>query len=382
MKNNLSILWLIDGLGPGGAEQLMPGILKHLKMQGVNLRVCVLQIKGGNSIASEIEPLGIPVDLLLIPNLRHPLNLFRIVRYLRKNRPKILHTQLEFADILGGIAGRFLGIPTISTLHTLDITEESSTADWRLKLRWFILRHFTNHIIAVSQKTRDHHLQKAKIDAKKITTIYNGVELERFKNISLNERKAAKQALNIHPGQKIILTVAVLREPKGIQFMLKALPSIIEKVPNTHYLIAGDGSYKTQLLELAHSLNLDKHVTFIGHRTDIPMLLGCCDLFVLPTLIDALPTVLIETLAAEKPIIATNIGGIPEIVVNEVNGLLVPAGKPENLVQACVKLLGDKEYCEELTNKGRQTVQQLFDINVQIKRLMQIYEETFANYEK
>ena len=140
MDNKRPVIWMIDGLGPGGAEQLMPTILKHLMQTGLNLRVCALQVKHGNPIGSELERLGLPIDLILIPNLRHPLNLFRILRYLKLHNPELLHTQLEFSDILGTIAAKILRIPTVSTLHTLDVSEETGTATWRLKLRWLILR--------------------------------------------------------------------------------------------------------------------------------------------------------------------------------------------------------------------------------------------------
>jgi glycosyltransferase involved in cell wall biosynthesis len=348
--------------------------LKYLKQAGLNLRVCALQVKHGNPIGAELERLGLPVDLVLIPNLRHPLNLFRILRYLKLYDPQLLHTQLEFSDILGTFAARLLRIPTASTLHTLDVSEEMGTATWRLKLRWFILRCFTNQIIAVSEKTRLHHLQVADLPTTKLVKLYNGVELSRFRRITTEEILKIKGALNLPLNKRIITTVAVLREPKGVQFMLQALPTIIQKIPNVHYLIVGDGVYKSSLIELVESLGLQKSVTFAGHRTDIPDLLNCSDLFVLPTLIDALPTVLIETLAAEKPIVASNVGGIPEIVENEVNGLLVPPGEPLKLAEACIKILENKDLAREFTLAGREKVQQQFDVQVQIGKLIKIYD--------
>lgn len=365
---------MIDGLGPGGAEQLMPAILKNLKEAGINIRICALQIKHGNPIATELERLGLPVDLVLIPNLRHPFNLFRILRYMRQLNPQLIHTQLEFSDILGTLAAKLTGIPTVSTLHTLDITDEEGSATWRLKLRWFILGNFTDRVIAVSEKTRSHHLQVAKLPSRKMLTLYNGIELSRFKNTTAGQKAKIKQALNLPHDGKIIATVAVLREPKGIQFMLQALPAILQKIPNAHYLIVGDGEFKTPLVELSESLGLQKHVTFAGRRTDIPQLLDCSDLFVLPTLIDALPTVLIEALAAERPIVASNVGGIPEIIENNVNGRLIPSGEPAELAAACIQVLEDENLARQFTLAGRQKVQQQFDVKVQAQKLIEIYE--------
>jgi glycosyltransferase involved in cell wall biosynthesis len=384
MDKNRPILWMIDGLGPGGAEQLMPSILKTLAIAGYKIRICALQIKHENPIAGDLERLGLPVDLLLIPNLRHPFNLFRILRYLQFHRPQILHTQLEFSDILGGVAARILRIPVVSTLHTLDTSEEPGrkTATWRLKLRWSVLRKLTDRVIAVSQKTRSHHIQVAGIDASKIITIYNGIDLVKFNKPAQERHGIIKQGFGIPPDRKVIITVAVLRELKGIQFMIQSLPAIRNRIPNVHYLIVGEGNYKTQLLQLVASLDIEDNVTFAGHRTDIPALLHCSDLFVLPTLIDALPTVLIEALAAGIPIVASDVGGIPEIVKDTVNGLLVPAGDPIGLAEACVRILENQSLSDKLVSFGAQVAQERFNIKVQADQLIKCYEELLASYEK
>jgi len=373
---------MIDRLGPGGAEQLMPNILVHLRDAGFNIRVCVLRIRHGNPIAHELERLGFTVDLILIPNLRHPFNLFRILRYLRTHRPQILHTQLEYSDVLGTIAAKILGIPCVSTMHTLDILEEKKFATWRLKLRWFVLRNYCDKILAVSEKTRTHHLQSGRLGEKKIITLYNGIDISRFKNIDQSVQQQLKHSLNLPSNKQIIITVAVLREPKGIQYMLKALPDILDKNPNTHYLIVGDGAYGDSLRELVADLAIQEHVTFAGHRTDIPALLSISDVFVLPTLGDALPTVLIEALAAEIPIVASDVGGVPEIVENEANGLLVPPGDPAELTRACLHLLQDRELRSRIVQAGNTVVQQRFDTGVQIEQLSHIYEEVSSLHGK
>ena len=375
MDKSRPIIWMIDGLGPGGAEQLMPAILKHLQESGFNIRICALQVRNGNPIAGELNRLGLPVDLVLVPNLRHPPNLFRILRYLRLHRPQILHTQLEFSDILGTVAARLLGIPTVSTLHTLDVFEEKKSAGWRLQLRWFVLRNLCDKILAVSEKTRSHHLRMGRLNEGKTITLYNGIEIFRFMHIATSVRQQLRQSLNLPSRAQIIISVAVLREPKGIQYMLRALPGILEKNPNTHYLIVGDGAYGTCLHDLVTELALQEHVTFTGHRTDIPALLSISDIFALPTLGDALPTVLIEALAAQIPIVASNVGGVPEIVENNVNGLLVPPAVPSALTNACLQLLQDKELAARIVQAGNEVVQQRFDIHVQIEQLGRIYEE-------
>jgi len=375
MDKKRPIIWMIDSLGPGGAEQLMPAILKNLKQTGFNIRICALQIRAGNPIASDLERLGLPVDLVPIPNLRQPFNLFRILRYLRLHRPQLLHTQLEFADILGTVAAKLLGIPSVSTVHTLDIFPEKKSAWGRMKLRWFLLGKFCDRVIAVSEKTRLHYLQSGGLQPDKVITLYNGVDISRFKNTDASQAAKTKQALRLPLNSRVIITIAVLREPKGIQFMIEALPAILEQFPDVHYLIVGDGEYSAALTELVTALAIKNHVTFAGHRTDIPDLLACSDIFVLPTLKDALPTVLIEALAAERPIVASDVGGVPEIIENGVNGLLVASGDPSKLAEACLRLLKDNELSRQIVLAGSKTVQQRFNIDAQIEQLSRMYEE-------
>ena len=357
----------------------MPTLMKHFKDSGFNIRVCALQTRAGNPIAADLKRIGLAVDFIPVPNLRHPLNLFRILRYFRLHRPQLVHTQLEFSDILGTLAARILGIPSLSTIHVLDTSAERISKVLRVKLRRFVLGKFCSRIIAVSEKTRAHHLKPGGLDPKRITTVYNGIDILRFKNINESEITKTKRLLHLPLNRKIIVTVAVLREPKGIQYMINALPLILEHFPDVHYLIVGDGSYGITLKDLALALSLQDHITFAGHRTDIPNLLACSDIFVLPTLGDALPTVLIEALAAGKPIVASDVGGVPEIIDNGVDGLLVQPGDSSKLANACLQLLKNTEQVSQMIQAGNQTVLQRFDVDMQIKQLSKIYEELVAS---
>ncbi len=382
MDKEKPIIWLIDSLGPGGAEQLMPAMMKRFRDVGFNIRVCVLQTRAGNPIAADLKRIGLPVDLIPVPNLRHPLNLFRILRYFGFHRPQLVHTQLEFSDILGTLAARILGIPSVSTIHILDKSAEKKSKVMRLKLRWFMLEKFCSRIIAVSEKTRSHHLKTGGLDPKKVITVYNGIDISRFTETKEFDIKKTKQVLHLPLDNRIIITVAVLREPKGIQYMIQALPKILEQIPDIHYLVVGDGAYGTILKDLSASLSVQDHITFAGHRTDIPNLLACSDIFVLPTLGDALPTVLIEALAAGKPIVASNVGGVPEIIENGVNGVLVPPGDPSRLADACLQLLKNKKQARQMILAGGQTVWQRFNVDAQIEQLSKIYEELVASHGK
>ncbi len=368
----MRVIWIIDGLGHGGAEKMTFSILEQMDRSQFDVRVCALQIKQGNPIAKELTRIGIPVDLVPIPNLRHPANLPKILRYLRQQKPDLVHTQLEFATVLGSVGSWLLRIPNTATLHTLD-NPQKGTSHWRNELSWACMRLFSTKLIAVSNSTRDHLIKYGRIQPQKIITMYNGIDPSNFKPVSGDIRDAKRKELGIPDNAFLILTVAVLREAKGIQFMLKAMTNIIRSLPNAHYLIVGTGDYESALKNEVETSHLEHQVTFAGQRPDIPEILSISDLFVLPTLIDALPTVLIEATAAGKSIVASNVGGVPEIVENEVNGLLVQPGDPAQLEKACLLLAQDQAMRAAMESAGLRIAQEKFNIHTQVITLGQLY---------
>ncbi len=367
------IVFLIDGLGLGGAEHLLVIYLQHLDRTRFEPRVCVMQVKNGNPMAGEIEKLGIPIDFVRVKRLADPGALPRLLAYLRRMRPAVLHTQLEFADTLGCTAAKLLGIPTVSTLHTADAPEKGEKSYRRLKLRWWILQHFPVRVIAVSEGTRQHHLRVGKLPPEKVVTIHNGIDLSRFVPVSPAEIVALRESLGIPADAPVLVTVAVLRQPKGIQYLLEALPDILQRVPDTRYLIVGDGNHRGKLESVATEKGVSDRVIFAGTRRDIPQILASTDIFVLPTLTEALPTALAEAMAAEKPIIASNVGGVPEMVDDGQNGLLIPPADPRALTEACLNLLESPERAREMGRAGRRIVEERFDIQRQVRQLEALY---------
>jgi len=369
----LKVLWIIDSLGPGGAEGLMLPLLKNMDGGMVTPRVCVLRVRDGNPIAVELAKINVPVDLVPIKNLRDISGFKRLVSYIHAYQPDIVHTQLETSDIFGTLAAKYLKIPSVSTVHTLDVPSKKRRTYWRNLFRWIVLRLFSKRVIAVSEITRQLYASLG-IRGQQLVTLYNGIDLSVF---SSNNTRAAKkkEVLNLSPDSIVLTTIAVLREPKGIQYMLKALPELIKVTPNLFYVIVGDGSYRGSLEDLSRTLGVEDHVRFLGHRTDVPEILSACDLFVFPTLQDALPTVLFEAMAANLPIVASYVGGVPEILQHEQTGILIPPADPSELVYACLRLLRDDEFSYRMSVSAGKIVKEKFDIIKQIQNLSNLYSQ-------
>ena len=356
---------------------MMIPLLKHLDRTHFDARVCVLQDRDGNPIADEISRLGILVDNLPVNRLRDPTALPRMIRYLKRSRTHLVHTQLEFSDILGNAAAWILRRPSVSTIHTMALPVSQTRPYYRQKLQWLSQEWFCDRIISVSECARRHYLSKSGVRNSKVTTIHNGIDLSPYRAKSRNEYRSIRQMLGIAHDALVVITIAVLREQKGIQFLIQAAPLIIETVPKAHFLIVGAGDHLEPLMRQSASIGVGGQVRFLGQRNDIPDILSIADVFVLPTLTEALPTVLAEAMAAEIPIIASAVGGVPEMVTDSVNGLLIPPKNPTELARSCINLLSAPEKRHAMGAAGREAVSTRFSISKQVQQLEQLYRELF-----
>jgi glycosyltransferase involved in cell wall biosynthesis len=371
------VVFLIDSLGWGGAERLLLDYLPHLRSQGFDPVVCALHERGGNPVADEIRALGIPVDTVPVERLRDPSALPRLVRYLRSRGADVVHTQLEFADGIGSVAARIARVPTVSTQHTMFEARRFSRSWARNRLGDLALAVASSTIIAVSDEARRHYEAARPYPRRKLVTLRNGIDLTRF-DASAREGPAVRRELGIPPDAPVVLSVSVLRRDKGIQEMIAGLGSLAATAPGVVYLIVGDGDHRAALEAAARERGVAGRVVFAGSRTDVPRVMAAADVFVHPTYVDALPTVLAEAAAAGLPIVASRVGGVPEMCLDGRNGLLVPPGDVPALTAAVEGLLTDPALAGRMGAAGRQVARERFDIRTQAARLTDIYRRAMA----
>ena len=378
-----TVVYLIDGLGMGGAERLMVPLLKHLNREIFDPRVCVFQIKDGNPIADDLGAINVPVDYLPIPYLRDLSALPRLRRYLKMVQADLVHTQLEFADTLGNIASKLLRLPSVCTIHTMPLQEIGIKRKSHQKAEWLALRFFCDRIISVSEEARLYHLGISHAAPEKVSTIYNGIDLTHYRHIDRQKvRVEVRNELDIPVEANVLATVAVLRDLKGIQFMIRAMPKILASYPDAYYLIAGDGTYRDTLVAEVAELGVENRVIFTGMRKDVPRILSASDVFVLPTLTEALPTVLAEAMAAHLPIVASAVGGIPEMINDYDNGRLVSPGNVQQLTDVVIELLSDGGSRQKMGEAGWEVVNRKFNISEQVRRLSDLYLDLLIKYGK
>jgi glycosyltransferase involved in cell wall biosynthesis len=230
---------------------------------------------------------------------------------------------------------------------------------------------FAYRVVGVSDHTSANLEKYEKIPTAKIETIPNGIDGSAF-DIPV-DRDAKRRELGI-PGDAMIIGIAArLSPPKGVTHILRALPDIVARVPRVALIVAGEGPLEQDLRAETARLGLGDHVKFVGPRADMPELLKLFDLYVLPSVSEGLPMVLLEAMAAGCPIVATSVGGVPSAIEDGVNGLLVPPQNPAMLARAVVLALGDAALRRRLALAGKQAFAARFSAETMTRRYERLY---------
>lgn len=377
------LLWLVDSLGAGGAEALVVTFARavHRSPEARQLQLTVACLSGGDGVnAQRLREAGIPTLDLGARNLRDVRAFRRLLAHIREQKIELVHAHLTYSAIWSAIASRMTGVPAIASLHVSptatralqDSVRHRVSTGIRDGIMRFILNRWSTAIVTVSAALRDDYVARGLASAK-LRVVHNGIDLDRFRRPHAESRARMERELGLPPDAPLIATVAVLRPKKGIEVLLEAARS----VKGAYFVIIGDGPKREEWNELAATLGIAERIRWTGYRTDVETLLAGCDLFVHPSVDDAFPTVLLEAMAAGLPVVASRVGGIPEIVTPGVTGQLVPAGDAASLAAAIGSLLADRERMRAM-REAAQTDAHRFSTEAWIGRLEKVYREAAA----
>ncbi len=369
----LRLLWLIDSLTVGGAESLVVPFVRRHDRSRIHLSVGCLTTISGNAIEQELQGDNVPMVNLGARNLRDIAAFRRLLRYIRTEKIDLIHAHLAYAATWAAVASRITGVPSLASLHVAPPT--GGRQEIRDRLMRFALNRWSSAVVAVSGALRDDYLATGSLDRSKVWVVHNGIDIHRFQPDRGRSRANVEREFGIAPGAPLVATVSVLRPGKGIEVLLDAVPLIVARVPAAHFLIVGDGPMRREWSELAQRLGIEHRVHWAGHRSDVDSILPAADLLVHPTLADAFPTVLLEAMAAGLPVVASQVGGIPEIVEPGGTGTLVPASNPEALASAVVDLLMHGDARAGMGRRAREIATQRFSTEAWLARLNTLYGE-------
>ena len=300
--------------------------------------------------------------------------LFSLWRLLIREKPFIVHTHTSKAGILGRLAAKLARVPIIiHTPHGHVFYGHFGL----LVSRFFLLTErlmarITDRMVALTQAERNDHIALSVFSPEKIDTIHSGVDVDRFMNVRVNIAEK-KRALGLNSKGLVVGTVGWLLPIKGPMHLLKAMSHVWESHPETNLVFVGKGDLERGLKEEARRMGVSEKVIFLGWRDDIPEIMQVLDVFVLPSLNEGMGRVLVEAMAAGKPVVASGVGGILDLVKEGQNGFLAGPGDEKGLAIAIKKLLEDKEMREVMGKRGREMAQD-FSVEKMIEKIDILYE--------
>jgi glycosyltransferase involved in cell wall biosynthesis len=354
-QRQLHVHALVDSLGFGGAEALVPEFAAVSRAVGIDLSVGYLKELDGGPAAARLRRQGIEPTLVPIFDI-NPSAVWQVRRHVASIGPDLVHTHLWNSDLLGGLAARSLKVPAVSTIHTLEW--QSDTLPYRVKTRLaaWVRRRCAARVLTVSESARHRYLEAGWDVSERVRTLRNGV----LGRADPGAGTAVRASLGLGPEHLVaaMLSALTLRK-KGHDVAVSAVRELHEQFPQLRLLIVGGGPDRAAIARAAAALG--DIVVLPGYRDDVMAVLDATDVLIHPSRTDAFPTTVLEAMAASVPVVATAVGGIPEMVHDGVTGVLFePPPAPELLAGSLAPLLGDGELRRRLGAGGRKRFEREF----------------------
>ncbi len=375
----IKLLYVITALNVGGAEMNLYRLIRSIDHNRFDLLVVSLINKG--PIGKMIEnDLNVQVIALDINSYLHVLSGFiKFMRLVRSWKPHILHSHMVHANFLSRWARLIWHYPVlICTIHNIEEQGRRKSAKWRL-LTYRYSDFLCDLTTQVSMAGLKKYIKIKAVPASKIIHIPNGIDLDQFKH---DKAQVYKLSQSLNPCNRFIfLAVGSLTDQKDYPNLLKAFAVLLEKHSDSLLLIAGDGPLNSSLRLLAEELGLVDSVRFLGLRNDVPDLMAMADVFVISSAWEGLPVVLLEAAASSLPIIATDVGGNSEVVIDNYNGYLVAPGKVNELAEKMLEFIElPLQRQIEMGEKGYNHVKDNYSIENIIHRWEQIYNSFTVDF--
>jgi len=360
------VLQLLATGGTGGAQESYSGLLLRLDRSRYDVRAVSLS---AGSAVQRLRRLGVAVDVIDAESDEAAVR--ELAAYLRRNEIDLLHAHMFRAEVIGTRAAMAAGTAVIvATVHSSRVRSDEDVAT---------LAGLTQHMdrLIVPSSSIQAKVRAERRDTR-FSVIPNGVDLDRFS--APTPDCGLREEIGMPPDGLLLGVVARLEPEKGHRFLIAAMPEILAAAPRTWLVIVGEGSLAGDLRDQAASLPAPARdrVVFTGRREDVSAITADLDVAVLPSLREAQGISLLEAMARRVPVVASAVGGIPEVVTDGVDGLLVPPADPAALARALGRLLTDDGLGRRLGEAGYRTVAERFSIDAQVRRIEALYDEELA----
>ncbi len=374
VRDRLRVLHLINSFELGGTERQAVELLKRLDRTRYDVRLSAIQRKG--PLYDKIAPLY--PDLIEFPlnslyNANAVRQLRRLRALLRAERIDVLHAHDFYAGWLGTLAALGTGVRVIAAQRHLRLSDR-----WIHAFGRRVINRLAHRVVVNAELVRTHVLKVGTTRADKLVVIRNGLVYVPEPLDRAEARAALLSELNLPEETKLIGTVANLRPVKGHCYLLQAVARVVRSFPQAHLILIGEGELRAALQAQAAELGISNHVHLLGQRNDAARLVQGFDLAVLASLHEGLPNTVLEALAAGVPVIATAVGGIPELIVDGETGYLVPAADEVRLAKQITAVLNNEDASHRVAEQGRAFVLEQFSMQRAVAATEQLYDELAA----
>lgn len=370
MSNAHRVLHILPNLGSGGAERLVVSLLKFMKTE-IDVGLCVLYSRQGTILEKEVDRLSIPVWYLGKRKGPDPRMIWRVARVVKEFRPTVIHThRYVLRYVLPSI---FFVQNEGVCIHTIHNEAEHEVDLVGTYIHRIAFRRGWVEPIAISNVLATGVRDLYRI--KRVPVILNGIETARFRAAS-DARAEVRAAFGIDSNDVVLLHVGRFAPQKDHLTLLKAFYVVSRQYKGTRLWLVGDGEGRRQVEHYVQSNALVDRVRFLGVRRDIPEIMAASDIFVLPSRWEGVPLVVAEAMAAGLPVVATAVGGVPEMITDGVTGLLVPVGAVNALAGAIDTLIRDADMRRRLGQQARTVAASSLDISNTARGYLNLYEAT------
>jgi glycosyltransferase involved in cell wall biosynthesis len=351
----------------GGAQEHLYSLLTRLDRDRYDASVVALS--NGSAVRKLVRA---GFDVLVIDEPDDAIAVGALAAHLAEVRPDVIHNHMYRAETVGTRAAMALAEIghrrpwVVSTVHSSRVRHDRDKQ---------VLRDLTPHmdqLIAVSQMIEAKLVHEGRTSAP-VRRIYNGVDLSRYDDTV--PCCTLPEDYGLEPGSQIVGVIARLEPEKGHPTLLEAWPAVLRAVPDAYLLIIGEGSRREALESLVRDLRIAHRVVFTGRRDDVPEVTAALDVAVLPSYREAQGLSILEAMALSRPVVASNVGGIPEMIDDGVTGLLVPPHDAEALSAAIVRLLRDHPFADTIARAGHDLVHERFCVELMVSAIQTIYDE-------
>jgi len=383
----IKILYMIDCLiAWAGTEKHLYKLISGMDKNRYECHVCAFALSA--EMLERFKSTGAKTFLMPLENIYGVAALkqaLQLRRFLRENEIDIVQTFHFASDIMGTLVARWAGVPVV-----ISSKRDMGFLNNRMHARALrLIDPLVNRVICVSNAVKQALAERKLVKPRKAVVFYNGVDLNEFK-VDHSNIAARKKQLGLRPELPVVALVANPRPIKDLETFIRAARQVLDLQHNAQFVVVGaecfyltgKRDYQAQLNELIARLNLREHVIFLGNRSEVNQILPLADICVLTSLSEGFSNTIVEYMTAERPVIATDVGGNREAIVDQETGFLIPAQAPQRLAELIARLLNDKALAARLGKAGRKRIEKHFTLARMVENHQALYKALLSKKSK